>query len=431
MNHPNPIDDLPAYGQDIFNYLSANTASNHQLHMILSFNGQLRQNILAKAIRITMDIEPVLGCNFADHSESPYFKRRIDLDSLDHCLVYESENPDTDLNQFVALPIDSKKDPLVQAQIFRTKTKDILCIKLDHTVSDGGGLKEYIYLLAKVYTHLCSHFAYSISEKSSRRDCTYILKYFGIDNPLKAWYPSQSSPLPAWSFPSLQYKNQPPSFSMRQVKAKQLLILKAVAKKYEATINDILLTAYYRALFKITAAPENKAQPISVSADLRHYIPNKVIVANVSSSFNSSLTKNAGESFINTLKRVTQNTAKLKQNHSIVLTALFFEFIGSLNFSEAKKIYETIGQQNRKVNTLPPFLSNIGIINPIRFGDLSANEGYVVTPAMFAPLFMLGASTYNNVLTIIVNHYNSDNNQKTIESFLDSMLEDLEAVKST
>jgi NRPS condensation-like uncharacterized protein len=218
---------------------------------------------------------------------------------------------------------------------------------------------------------------------------------------------------------------------LRQIKKEQLLTLKAVAKSHAATINDILLTAYYRALFKIIDTPENKAQPISVSADLRRYIPNKVTAANISSSFNPLLTNHKDETFIGTLKRVAQLTAKLKQNHAIIPTALFFEFMGSLNFPEAKKLYENISQQNRKVNTFPPFFSNIGVINPIRFGELTANEGYVVTPAMFAPLFMLGVSTYNDVLTMIVNYYTSDINQELIQNFLDSMLEDLEGVKFT
>lgn len=430
MDHSYDIDHYPAYGQDIFNYLSANTASDHHLHMVLHFGGQLRQNILAKAIRITMDIEPVLGCNFVEHAESPYFKRRADLDTLDHCLVYETESPDTDLHKFIALPTDSKKDPFVQAQILRTRTNDILCVKLDHTVSDGGGLKEYIYLLAKVYTHLCSHSTYPISQKPSRRDCAYILKYVNGDA-LKAWQPPQSPPAPAWSFPAIQYKNQKPTFSKRQLKEEQLLILKTLARSHAATMNDILLTAYYRALFKITDTPEEKAQLISISADLRRYIPDNIVVANVSSSFNSLLTNNKGESFIDTLKQVAQITAELKQNLVILPTALFFEYMGSLKFLDAKKIYENINQQNSKVNTFPPFLSNIGIINPLRFGNLSANEGYVVTPAMFAPLFMLGASTYNEVLTIIVNYYTSDINQELIQKFLNYMLEDLEGVKLT
>lgn len=427
MNHSDHIDYFPAYGQDIFNYLSANTASSHQLHMVLSFDKQLRQNILTKAIRITMDIEPVLGCNFVEHAESPYFKRRIDLDTLDHCLVSETETPDADLYKFIALPTDSKKDPFVQAQILRTKTKDIFCVKLDHTASDASGLKEYIYLLAKVYTHLCSHSNYPISQEPSRRDCAYILKHLNIATPT-AWQPPQSPPVPTCSFPATQYKNQQPIFSMRQLKKEQLLVLKTVGKNHAATMNDILLTAYYRALFKITDTPKNKAQPISVSADLRRYIPDKIRVANVSSSFNLHLTNNKEESFVDTLKQVAQITAELKQNLAIIPTALFFEYIGSLKFIDAKIFYENISQQNRKVNTFPPFFSNIGIINPICFGELTPTEGYVVTPAMFAPLFMLGASTYNEVLTIIVNYYNSDIDQELIQKFLDYILEDLEGI---
>jgi NRPS condensation-like uncharacterized protein len=426
MNQPKYTDCLPAYGQDIFNYLAADSASDHQLHMVLTFNGQLSQNLLAKALRKTMDIEPVLGCRFVEHPKAAYFKPRADLDTLDLCPVCVTEYPDTELRNFIALSIDSQKDPLVQAKIFRTQNKDILCLKLDHTVSDGGGLKEYMYLLAKVYTHLCSHSAYPVSESPSRRDAARVLNNLGIADPLKAWQPPMSPPAPAWSFPATQYKHQQPAFSMRQLTKEQLPALKVFAKNHAATINDILLTAYYRALFKITATPEDSPQPISVSADLRRYTPDKAIISNISSSLNTLLSNHTEEAFVDTFKRVTKITAELKQKNAIIPTALFFEFLGSLNFSEVKKFHENISQQNHKVNTIPPFFSNVGIINPVSFGEYTALEGYIVTPAMFAPLFMLGASTYNNVLTIIVNYYTSDTKSELIQTLLDSIVMDLE-----
>jgi NRPS condensation-like uncharacterized protein len=125
---------------------------------------------------------------------------------------------------------------------------------------------------------------------------------------------------------------------------------------------------------------------------------------------------------------VTQITTTAKQNGAILPTALFFEFLGSLSFPDTKKLYENLSQQNQNVNTFPPFLSNIGVINPISFGEHTAQEGYIVTPAMFAPLFMLGASTYNNVLTLVVNYHTSDNKRVLIEKLLDLMLIDLKRV---
>lgn len=428
MNQPNHKDVLPAYGQDIFNYLSANTASNHQLHMVVSFEGQLRQDILAKAMRITMDLEPILGCRFVEDAVSPYFKRRTDLDALNHCPVCETENPDTALSNFIAISTDSQKDPFVMARILRTHTKDTLCVKFDHTAGDGGGLKEYVYLLADVYTHLCSHSDYPISQPPPQRDCAYIFKHFGIDDPPKAWQPSQTPPEPVWYFPVTQYKNQAPVFDMRQLKKELFLALRALAKNQGATINDILLTAYYRALFKITATPENQAQPISVSVDLRRFIPSKVVAANVGSSFHSLLSNITGEAFLATLKRVTKVTTKLKQSHIIITSALFFEFLGSQKFLEAKKFYENLSLQNRKTNIMPPFFSNIGVIKPLCFGDLSAKESYIVTPAMYAPLFMLGASTYNEVLTLIANYHTSDISQELMNNFLSFIMEELEGV---
>ncbi|MFZ5643690.1 MAG: condensation domain-containing protein [Bacillota bacterium] len=421
-------DFLPVPGQDVFNYLAADYASNHQLHMVITFEGHLCQELLAKSFRLTMDIEPVLGCRFDEQPESACWKRRTDLDYLNLCPVLETEQPEKELRDFIALPTDSRKDPLVQAKIFRTQCRDILCIKMDHACSDGGGLKEYVYLLSEVYNHQCSQRPYPVPLNPTRCDGRRFLKQFGIEDPSQAWDPSQTPPGPIWSFPCKSYRNTGPAFIKRSISRHLFHSMKAFAEQQRVTINDLLLTAYYRALFKLSRMPENQPAPVMVTVDLRQYMPegSQIRAVNFSSAFNVLLPYIEGESFLESLRHVARLTSNLKESHGEIPIAVILELYGIMGLSEARRWFESARKQSIDTNLATPHLSNIGVINKLIFGNLSAAEGYIVTPAMYAPGFMLGASTYSHVLTLVVNYYTSDIEEELVQSFLNYMVSGLE-----
>lgn len=131
------------------------------------------------------------------------------------------------------------------------------------------------------------------------------------------------------------------------------------------------------------------------------------------------------EPFLQTLSRVVQAKARLNLEQEIVPSAMFFEILRKFGSSGARKWFEGATKLSQKANFSPPFLSNVGLIGPVMFGNCAASECFVVTPAMFAPLFMLGASTYNKILTMVINYHASDLNQHDIKAFWGSMHTDL------
>ncbi|MDD2998623.1 MAG: hypothetical protein PHV05_06130 [Candidatus Riflebacteria bacterium] len=418
---------LPLHGQDIFSFLASLYSSNNHLNMVITFKERIYENRLARAVRITMEMEPVLGCHVAEVGDSIGFVRRDDLDSLDLCEVFETTDPETDLQRHIALPIDAQKDPMVQVKILRTPEKDIVVVKMDHTCGDGGALKEYVVLLAKIYNNLCSNVSCTNLLIAPRQNAFQIMRQFGMDELLKAWKPSGTPPPPTWFFPCSGYQNLNPRFELFQLSNQQFETLKRRARENGATVNDILLTAYFRALFIINPSKAAQPRPVSVSVDLRRYLSetDRHTIANVSSSFNLLLAEVIKEPFSNTLERVIQAKSELNLEQEIIPSALFFEILRKFGSSGARKWFEGATKLSQKANFSPPFLSNIGMIAPVMLGESIASECYAVTPAMFAPLFMLGASTYNKTLTMVINYHASDLNQHDIKAFWGSMHEDL------
>ncbi|MCX7921060.1 MAG: amino acid adenylation domain-containing protein [Clostridia bacterium] len=429
VQKPNTVPGtLMATGQDIFNYLAGSFSSNHTMHIVFAFNGHLRQDILAKAVRATMDIVPVLGCRFVEHPKTAYWERRTDLDTLNLCPVCETERADEKLKEFIALSTDSQKDLVVMVKIFRTPDRDILCIKMDHACTDGGGLKEYAYILSEVYNDLCFNQTCKIIPDTIPRDCGGYLKLFGIDDPKKAWDPSKTVLPPQWPFPSINHQNRQPVFARYQMKEDKLLALKVYARNHKVSINDLLLTAYFRAIFKAAGVPGNEPGTIMVTVDLRRKIPegNKIKVANYSASFPLLLSNIEGESFLGTLKRVARLTSESMQNNSEIHMVVVQELSAFMDFTEAKEKFETTRKQAILTNQSAPFLGNIGNIDFVNFGYLAAVEGYVIPPAIYAPGLLLCACTYNQVLNLIVNYYTSDIEDKVVNDFLKDMVSDLE-----
>ena len=57
--------------------------------------------------------------------------------------------------KFLLEPLNMDHNPQVMAMLVRWGQEDILCIKLNHACCNGRSAKEYLKLLAGLYTQLC------------------------------------------------------------------------------------------------------------------------------------------------------------------------------------------------------------------------------------------------------------------------------------
>lgn len=75
-----------------------------QLHCIISLDSRIDESQLAKAIRLTLDAEPVLGCQFIPRWWLPYWQRRVDLDSIELFHLVETTQPEREILKFMVTP---------------------------------------------------------------------------------------------------------------------------------------------------------------------------------------------------------------------------------------------------------------------------------------------------------------------------------------
>jgi len=326
-------DRLAVTTQDAYNYSASKVFADQQLCMVVKLSGRLDENVLTKAILLSVDFEPVLGCRFVENHGNPFWERRRDLNQVMICLVVETVLPHKALEEFVNEPIHADLDPLVSVKIFREEEGDIVCIKMNHSVSDAGGLKEYVFLLSDLYTMLNTCGRSSIQPNMGRRDQSQIFQHTNYP----AIIAMKEFPLPTWTFP--QKEGEEPLHSFKVISQARFTAAKEYAHKRKATVNDVLLTALYRTLFAVNNISRDKPMIMQISIDLRRYLPEHraEAICNLSGALYVALERRMGEPFEGTLERVCASMNKLKQDFPGLESAAGLEYL----FSQGSLIWKS------------------------------------------------------------------------------------------
>lgn len=180
--------------------------------------------------------------------------------------------------------------------------------------------------------------------------------------------------------------------------------LVSYGKEKKVTLNDVILSAYYRALFEMIDPAFDQSMEICVTMDLRSYLEGeRISICNLSGVLNHRILRKKENSEA-TLSRVADEMRALKKDKPGLHSAVSIEMLSGMDFKTANESIKNAWQDSVRSGKSTINLSNFGIVSSqaIYFGKNVAKEAYIVTPVFKAPSFMLGASTYQNKLTFTV-----------------------------
>lgn len=420
---------FPANGHDIYNYVARYNMANLQIQAIMKLNGRLDFDKLKQAVRLSIIEEPVLGCRFIE-DRKPYWKPLDNIDMINFCTLEEAEDMDQAIHNFIRGSIDLDKDPMVNVSLIRSSRTDVLAIKMNHACCDGIGTQEYIKLLADKYTNLDLKNDTFISEPriAGRKDQDRMFAELGITNQDSIFIPGSDISVPTWPFPWEQSGSNTTLMSVSRLPAEHLESISKYAKSKGATVNDYILTAYYRAMLRMGRPIYGMPMEIPVTVDLRRYLPDHKTLAirNFSGSVNTRLIMLINEPFDRTLKRVSNMMKKIKRGYPGLQSAIGLERLEKISFKDTLAYYQA---DTRKTQcTCPlyfgdkcvPTLSNLGILSKtlIKFGNNTVIDAFILPPVVRAPGLLLMTSTYNSVLTLAVGYYKSTVSKENINKLL-------------
>jgi NRPS condensation-like uncharacterized protein len=405
---------------------------DEQLHYVLKFKGHLDEVLFRRAIRVAMDAEPVFGCRYVP-DKKPYWERRNDLDSLRLCDVVETDDVQRELERFAARPSDATRDPLVEACIVRDAS-DSLCLKVNHVPTDGAGAKELLYLIAGLYRALEKDPSYRAAPNLGHRGFGQLFRRFGWRRSLAAiTHPPLAPPKNVWQFPTGDLQDiGTRKFAARRLDPLQSKALREYAIETGGTLNDVLLAALFRALWRFLDFACDLPQPVWVPVDFRGYLPSGKTgaICNYIGMMYPALSRIHGEPFEGTLQRLQQNSLSAENRERF---ALFFSLLIALThhcFLERRGLrMERIARKTLETRSTAVHFSNNRTLSlpKLDFGLPIIDADQFVSAAI-PPGLLLAVLLFRGSIKFAITYFDRAMKTEDVERFFDIFLEELSSV---
>ncbi len=294
-------------------------------------------------------------------------------------------------------------------------------------------------LLSDIYSkiNLSADEFIPVSSKRGRNDQDRLLKSLGITNPDAVWIPGSDIIIPTWSFPWMQGTSNTTRFLTCRLSPNELDKIISYAKSKNVTINDLIITAYCRAMLKAGQPIYGVPMGINVTVDLRRYLPDKKTEAirNFSGSSSIWISMVENEAFGDTLSRVAFMTNEMKKGYPGLQSAIGLERLEKISFKDTLAYYQATSKVGKNQPNCPAFfgnrcvpsLSNLGVLSKqiIKFGDVSAIEYFIIPPVVSAPGLLLVANTYNGIMTMGIGFFENTVSHNDVEKLLNNIKEEL------
>ena len=304
---------------------------------------------------------------------------------------------------------------------------------MSHAISDAGGLKNYVSLLAQLYTELVNGTEITAKYQSTiDRSQTQILQKLepSVSNMLseksRDFFRSVK---PNWSFPSNGYHKSKFRYNVVRIENELFNAIMETAKEKKVTLNDMLLTSFCCALLKEAGHPTNQPMLIQVPVDLRRYHEDKNVlpICNMTGTEYLNI-KIENNDFTDILKKTHDYMQATKANYPGLTSAFANEFMANMDFEQAMSIAHGSMEKMKQYNVSIPIMSNMGAIpdNCKFFGNFVAKDGYLVSPVMYSPGFMLGVSSFGDALTLTIGFSEESIQIENIQKFMKLIVSELE-----
>ena len=437
----------PAPAFDLFN-VYFERIYDPTMHLVFAFDGELDEEILRTATRCLLESDPYLRSRFAEGDGMPRWEEILEAE-WERAFVYDPTGEDStgkgeedgggDVNAFPPTtppaPLDVRRGPQIRVTLSRDAGGDRVAVTCHHGFCDAGGIRDLACTLFATYRNLQHDPDFRPAPTGwYDRSMNPVLERF-TEEEMQAARESEEPFVDRWRFPTVRMGRGMPRIASRTLAPERLRRAKAFGKEHGATINDIMIAAFFLAFRKIRNDPADNNAPRSLltSADLRHFIHEAADAdgfppMNLSIAYEVTLT--AGEDAH--LKDVIgQVTAATNQRKAAGLGTglgciLFYEDVcrGGMPavrafFDAMMEGYETTGQKN-------PVFSNLGIFReedflpfvggdarPLRLRDVC------LLPCVCWPYgFLMCLSTFCDAMRIVVAYEEGPYAGETVERFL-------------
>ncbi len=405
-----------------------------QIHLEMTFDSPLNAERLARAVDLTLDAEPVLGCRY---KRSWFRPRWVRLPVGQRNAFALTDDPDV-YAAFRDADYDAEHGPQIRVMLLRRDGRDTMLLKVNHMVADGGGVKDIAEVLANVYRSLARDAYYRPSPNhNGSRSAWQIFRLIPPRHYPRLYLEhlrltfNNLVPRVSLVVPMNEGPVAVPRYARRHLDAPLVARLKEYGRRYDATLNDILLTAFLRALVGWQNWDGRSNLRAQFTVDFRRYLPEEraVSICNLSAVEGIKLGRDPGATFADTLVRIAGQT----RHNKGFWPGLRLTF-GTLWMAKVQPagilvpLLRGLFHLGIKTRNMAPALTNMGPIRPERVTfDAAPAHAWLIPPPAKPRVFIGGVSGYAGTIDVSFGYYPEAISPEAIERFLDLLLAELPA----
>lgn len=392
------------------------TISALMIQLELKFEHEINEERLAKAVLLTLDSEPVLGCRLVDHWRKPYWMR---LESINDDVLIRAASHD-EYGKFKEKVINPYSGPQMRACLYNNDNGASLLIKVTHHAADAAGVRDVARVMSENYARLKQYPDYKPEPNLTRSEnAIRLLRVVpqGERRRLKSQFREYMKKVNSGEGTFRLSIERAPVDSLFYIHntliRDQTESLTLYGRQYEATLNDVLISAFFRAQAEVGGWDGQKNLRITTTIDLRRHLEGKQssAVANLSLSLSywPDLARDLGAEFSDTLKKVSAATRQRKVHYfGLDMFVFIWPMLVYLPHRMAVKgVRDNLEKEYKKGNWADTF-TNMGTIDPagVTF-DHKPTEAILLPPPSYPPYCLLGASQYDGALTLSMAGYSA------------------------
>ena len=366
---------------------------------------------------------PVLHSSFKDNHVSPYWQvNRYKIEDVLTVKEVNDEDVETLSEEFLTGRIEPEDQVQMRFLVLIHGGKSRLCIIENHMCMDGGDFKYFLKDFCRNYNDYSEKKISPLSYRSGKRAYTSVYKDFSnADRKAAQNLYRNINKKDEHAFPFTPDSPEDKSFiAKRTFSEDTFLKIKTKGKSLGATINDMLMAAYFYSLYEIAGFSEDESVSISCAIDLRRHIKS---VENMGYTNHTSWMQckipELGRDIFETLKYVIRSANEFKQDKFMGLYGLPLLSLGY------KIMPHAASEEIIKIGYSNPLLamSNIGIleVDKLALSGHEPTDGFMTGAVKYKPFVLLSATSVRNRLTLSMCVRGNEKDKETVNDFFDKM----------
>lgn len=415
----------PAYLGEKAQYL-ARESNDCTIRFALFYQGYIHQDILIQAMKELVERIDILHASFEATNYKAKWKVNNDYDIKEAFAYYRIEGDiDGKVQEAMLHTIPFSGKMQVHCSLVSNDEASAIVFSVGHMCADG---KDAIYLLEKLVELynciLTGKNTATVSLKNGTRNPEQCCKDLTLKNRINLYSKPASDKKTEYVYADKEGGS--PRILYHTISAELIMSARKKGKIYNASINDLLLTAFYRAAAWQLGFSDGQSMGIQSMIDLRRRIPkgDSLGVCNLSGSLPTELKNGVRGDFSNTLKEIVEQTTKAKNDP---LAGLYdFPMMSGifrvLSFSMIRKLGA------RVYGSATMGLTNLGALETENFtiGSLKVQNAILGAPLKQKPAFQVAVLGLNGGICLSSAAICTEHDSRAIRELLERIQYELE-----